>query len=211
MIFFPSVLESNTGMRSLERRAVDALVAQLLAKVGGDARVVGPGAALTPLDAAVVGVLKPLLLAAFPGTPEAVLSSVRDDLVVVTRVREAASDLVMFEPATLRVAQPHADGVEAWQDTYGELLHVTIQRGRHLDTDLNSPTLTFHEDFFAPRSIRGWAKLVLHFARLCASMDELRALSGLRQRDVYHEHRDGHLVPTQIVDAHGEPVELAQD
>ena len=35
-------------MRSLERRAVDALVAQLLAKVGGDARVVGPGAVLTP-------------------------------------------------------------------------------------------------------------------------------------------------------------------
>ena len=72
-------------VRSLERRSIDSLVQQLFDRIGGENRIAGPGEALSPLDERYVGVLKLLLQEAFPGTPEEVFSSVKDDLIVVSR------------------------------------------------------------------------------------------------------------------------------
>ena len=55
-------------MRSLEKRALDSLIQQLLTKIGDHARVVGPSGSLTALDDRYVGVLKHLLLEAY-GAP----------------------------------------------------------------------------------------------------------------------------------------------
>ena len=82
------------SVRSLEKRSVDSLIDQLLAGMGGDTRIIGPGASFSPLDGKYVGVLKQLLVASIPGIPEQLLSSVRDDLIVVTRIREEPSALV---------------------------------------------------------------------------------------------------------------------
>ena len=195
-------------MRSLERRALDSLIGQLLSKIGGHARVVGPNGSLTALDDRYEGVLKHLLLEAFPQTPEALLTSVRDDLIVVTRAIDAPSELVGFEPSTLRVTKTYAKSIEEWRETYGDLLNVTIQSTRHLDTDLHEPYITFHESFFAPRSITGWMKLSRHFARICDAMDNLKRLSGLKQKEVFYDDHNSNLIPAQFVDNRGELMEL---
>ena len=167
------------NMRTLGKRAIDNLIEQLLSTVG-NARIVGPGGAFSPLDNKYVGVLKQLLLEAFPGTPESVLAGVREDLIVVTRAVEEPSTLVSFAPSHLRVANPYAGSVDALREKYSELLNVTIHPTRYLDTDLADPSIVFHESFFAQRSIRGWGKLSLYFARLCASMEEMAKASGLK-------------------------------
>ena len=148
-------------MRSLEKRALDSLIDQLLTKIGDHARVVGPNGALSALDDRYVGVLKHLLLEAFPETPEALLTSVRDDLIVVTRAIDAPSELVGFEPSTLRVTKTYAKGIDEWRAMYGDLLNVTIQPTRFLDTDLHEPYITFHESFFAARSISAYSAVGL--------------------------------------------------
>ena len=195
-------------IRSLQKRAIDTLITQLLARVGEDAHVLGPGGAISPSDTRFIGVLKEMLLEAFPGTPEALLSSVRGDLIVVARARDSPSALVGFDPCTLRVASTNAPDLTQWRERFGELLNVTISPTKYLETDLKDPTLTFHESFFAPRSIAGWAKLSRHFARLCASMEELRSISGLKQKAVFYDDRDSHLVPAFFVSANGETLVL---
>ena len=47
--------------RSLQKRAVDSLISQLLSKIGDGAHVIGPGARLSVLDSHYVGPLKALL------------------------------------------------------------------------------------------------------------------------------------------------------
>ena len=195
-------------MRSLEKRAIDALIQQLLAHVGSDARIVGPGGAFSPLDSKYVGVLKQLLLEAFPGTPESALASVREDLIVVTRAIGEPSTLVNFAPSHMRVAKPYSGGVASMREKYSELLNVTIQATRYLDTDLADPSIVFHESFFAPRSIKGWAKLSLSFARLCATMENLAEVSGLKPHYIFHGKSDSRLVDSQIVNLHGESLDL---
>ena len=74
-------------MRSLEKRALDSLIDQLLESIPGT-RIVGPGAPLTALDEKYVGTLKAMLQEAIPGIPDAMLSSVRDELIVVQLARE---------------------------------------------------------------------------------------------------------------------------
>ena len=194
-------------IRSLEKHALDNLTAQLLATIG-NARVVGPSAPLTPLDARYMGTLKSLLSDAFPGTPEALFSAVREDLVVVQQLLGTPSALVGFEPATLRVAKPHASAIDELRE-YSALLNVTIEPSRYLDTDLHGATLTFQESFFAPRSISGWKTLSTHLARLCTAMDELRKRSGLKQSEVVHEDHSTNLVLTSFASGEGEELELA--
>ena len=195
------------SFRSLEKRSVDSLIDQLLAGMGGDTRIIGPGASFSPLDGKYVGVLKQLLVASIPGIPEQLLSSVRDDLIVVTRIREEPSALVGFMPSTLRVAKPY-QGKMGEIKKYADLLDVTVQPTRYVDTDLSDPSIQFHEGFFARRSIKGWAKLSLYFARLCESMQELSKSAGLKQKNVFHGGSDTTLVYAQFVDHHGEEMEL---
>ena len=195
-------------MRSLEKRAVDSLVEQLLAQMEG-ARIVGPSGTLSVLDAQYVGPLKVLLMDAIPGIPPPLLASVRDDLIVVKQAAVETSALVSFEPSTLRVAKPFHNKVPSLKEKFGEPLNVTIQRGRHLDTDWNSPILTFTDQWFAPRSIRGWARLSLHLARLCASVEEMKTRSGLKQKEIFYEDRDTNLLTSQLLSARtGELIDL---
>lgn len=195
-------------LRSLEKKAVDSLIDQLLSKMDTPARIVGPNATLSPLDGRYVGSLKSMLREAIPGIPDSLLSSVRDDLIVVTRVTEAAIEMVGLESSTLRVAKGFQKSVDEMQEEFGELLNVDIQQGKYLDTDWNGPVLTFTDQFFSPRSINGWAKLSLYFARLCAQMEEMKARSGLRQSQIFFEDRDSNLIPTQLLSRNGEVVEL---
>ena len=195
-------------MRSLEKRALDALVDQLIAKMPG-ARIVGPGAPLSALDERYVGRLKAVLTEALPGIPESVLSAVNEDVIVVQRAHEAPSELVGWEPSVMRVVRGRAAAdIRAWQRTYGDLLNISIQPSRYLETDLRGASLTFTEQFFAPRSILGWRKLSLHFARACDAMAQLMISSGLRQRDVTFEDRDSNLIYTNLVGVNGDTLEL---
>ena len=194
-------------MKSLEKQSLDALVDTLLTKIGDNARVLGPSAPLTVLDARYVGTLRSLLHQAFPGTPDALFLSVRDDLIVVTREIENPTNLVGFEPSVLRV-KAHAGLVDDWRATYGDALNVTIRRSKHLETDLKDCSLTFSEQFFAPRSIIGWAKLTRHLARLCAAMAEMMAASGLKQRNVFRDDKESSLVFANLVTSHGTPMDL---
>ena len=155
-------------MRSLEKRALDSLIGQLLTKIGDHARVVGPNGALSALDDRYVGVLKHLLLEAFPETPEALLTSVRDDLIVVTRAIDAPSELVGFEPSTLRVTKTYAKGIDEWREMYGDLLNVTIQPTRFIDTDLREPYLHYVSRVVLCSSIHHWMDEVI--PTLCESL-----------------------------------------
>jgi hypothetical protein len=188
-------------LRSLEKRAVDELIQQLLGKIG-DARVVGPNAPLTVLDAHYVGPLKALLAEAIPGIPDPLLTSVRDDLIVVRRAPpEPPSALVGFYKSYLRVASPHSEAVDRLRADYGAVLNVDIQRTRLVETDWRDPVLTFSDRWFARRSLKGWSKLSLHLARLCARAEELKKRTGLRQEDVFYSDRDGNLLSAQMVSA----------
>jgi hypothetical protein len=194
-------------MRSLEKRAVDMLVAQLLAQIPR-ARIVGPTAPLTALDERYVGRLKTLLADALPGVPEPVLSSIHEDLIVVQRASEQPSQLVGWEASVMRVERGRAAAdIRAWKETYGDLLSIDIQASKYLETDLKGATLTFSEQFFAPRSIQGWRRLSVHFARVCEAMAQLMAVSGLKQRDV-NQDRDTSLIPTNLVSVNGDAMEL---
>ena len=195
-------------IRSLEKQSLDALVQQVLAKVGSNARVLGPNAPLLPLDDRYIAPLKHLIREAIPGVPDSLLTSMRDDLIVVQRSLPEPSELVGFEPSVLRV-KSRATDVQAWQDTYGNLLNVTVQPSRLLETDLKDPYLTFSEDFFAPRTIQGWARLSRHFSRVCAAMAELATLSGLKQKEVFYESSDTHLILPNLVSNQGDELELA--
>lgn len=198
-------------MRSLEKRALDSLTDQLLAQIPG-ARILGPGAPLSASDERYVGRLKTLLRDALPGVPDSILSSVHEDLVVVQRAREEPSQLVGWEPSVMRVIRGRsAEDVDSWQETYGDLLNISIQPSKFLETDLRGASLTFTDQFFSPRSIKGWQKLSLHLARACDAMAELMKASGLKQRDVTHEdHGDSHLIHTNLVSMSGDALELAR-
>ena len=197
-------------MRSLEKRALDSLIDQLLESIPGT-RIVGPGAPLTALDEKYVGTLKAMLQEAIPGIPDAMLSSVRDELIVVQLAREEPSSLVAWEPSVMRVVKDiDANEIQSWQETYGDILSIDIRPSKYLETDLKNASLTFSEQFFAPRSIQSWRKLSLHFARACDGMAQLMTLSKLKQRDVTHEdHGDSHLIHTNLVSANGDALELA--
>ena len=195
-------------VRSLEKRSIDSLVAQLFSQMGGDLRIVGPNAALTPLDARYVGVLKQLLQELIPGIPTDLLSTVRDDLIVISRATESVSTLVSFAPSVLRLSRDHSHKAEHLQSKYGELLNVTVQASRYVDSDMEGPKLRFGEEFFLNRSFKGWTRLSSYFARLCAAMEELRAESGLKQSEVSHGDRETNLVPATFVNRLGEEMEL---
>ena len=180
-------------MKSLEKKALDSLIEQLLSQLP-KARLVGPGAPLEVLDERYLGRLKDLLHEAFPGTPDALFSAVRDDLIVVQRAEESRGELAYFEPSTLRVPRADAEDLKRWTREYADLLNVSVQRSRHLDADLKGPSLTFTEQWFSPRSFEGWAKVTLRLARTCAAWLELKGAAGLKQREVFHEDRDSHLV-----------------
>jgi hypothetical protein len=196
--------------RSLAKRAIDTMIEQLLERIGDGAHVLGPGARVSVLDTVYVGTVKELLHLSFPGVPDEGLSELRSDLIVVRRGREAPSELVGLEPSVLRVSKANASSVDDLQQSVGDLLNVTVQPTRYLDTDWKGPQLTFDARFFVPRSIASWIKLSRHFARVCAAMGELKDRSGLAQRNVFHEGRDTQLIPATIVDARGEPLELAR-
>ena len=196
-------------MRSLEKLSLDSLINQLLESIPG-ARIMGPGAPLSASDDKYVGILKALIQEAIPGVPDTLLSSVRDDLIVVQRAREQSSSLLQWEPSVMRVVK-HIDNseIQSWQETYGDILSIDIRPSKYLETDLKNASLTFSEQFFAPRSIQSWRKLSLHLARACDAMAQLMTLSRLKQRGVTHEdHGESHLIHTNLVGAEGEALEL---
>ena len=190
-------------MGSLVKRALDQMITQLLAKVGGEARVLGPGAPLHCRMDRYVGTLFHLLTEAFPGIPEASLAAVRRDLIVVTSAPlEKEASVVGFQPSTLRVA--HTDAVSALKATYAVGLNMTIQRSKYELSDLAAPVLTLDETFFAPRSIEGWRKLTLRLARLCHALSEVTSAAKLRSSEIWHDgERNTHLIPLEVVGTRG--------
>ena len=159
------------------------MITLLLAKVGGEARVLGPGAPLHCRMDRYVGTLFHLLTEAFPGIPEASLAAVRRDLIVVTSAPlEKEASVVGFQPSTLRVA--HTDAVSALKATYAVGLNMTIQRSKYELSDLAAPVLTLDETFFAPRSIEGWRKLTLRLARPLHALSEVKSAAKLRTSDL---------------------------
>ena len=196
-------------MRPLQKHALDSLVDQLVANLGA-VRIVGPNAPLAVSDERYLGTLKALLLTAFPGTPPAVFSGLRDDLIVLARAHETRSELAHFAPSTLRVPKVPQDALQHWRDAYGALLSVDIQPTRHLEADLKDCTLVFREQFFAARSLESWAALTLKLARACAAWVELKALAQLKAREIFHVGSDSHLIPARLERArNGEELELA--
>jgi hypothetical protein len=153
-------------------------------------------------------VLKQLLQELIPGIPTDLLSTVRDDLIVISRATESVSTLISFAPSVLRLSRDHSHKAEHLQSKHGELLNITVQPTRYVDSDMEGPKLRFGEEFFLNRSFKGWTRLSVYFARLCAAMEELRAESGLKQREVSHGDRETHLIPTQFVNRQGEEMEL---
>ena len=185
-------------MRSLQKNALDNLVDQLVAKLG-DVRIVAPNAPLAVSDERYLGTLKGLLLAAFPGTPPAAFSGLRDDLIVLARTRETRSDLAHFARSTLRVPNKvPQDALQRWRDAYGDLLSVDIFPTRHLEADLRNCSLVFREQFFAERSLESWAALTLKLARACAAFVELKSLSRLQAKEISRVGTDSHLVPARL-------------
>eukprot|EP00966_Prymnesium_polylepis_P306527 7083167-Prymnesium_polylepis.2 len=89
------------------------------------------------------------------GIPTDLLSTVRDDL-IVSRVTESASTLIAFAPSVLRLSQDHSHKAQQLQTKYGELLNVTVQASRYVDSDMEGPKLRFGQDFFINRSFKGW-------------------------------------------------------
>jgi hypothetical protein len=199
--------DRNT-VRSLEKRSIDSLIQQLFDQIGGVNRIVGPNEAFTPLDERYVGVLTFLLKEFIPGIPDVLLSTVKQDLIVVSRVTENPSELVTFGQSTLRVAKPYSAGIDSLKETYESLLNMTIIPTSYLDTDLANPHIVFHENFFTPRSIKGWCRLSLYFSRLCQSMFDLATQSGLKHGSVFHSDRETFLLYSQFVDAHAQEMEL---
>ena len=193
-------------VRTLEKKSLDSLIQQLLEKVGDNARVLGPGGRFSPLDTKFVGVLKQLLADSLPGIPEPLLSSVREDLIVVTRAVEEPSSLVSFGGSTMRLAKGYSGEAEELRNEYEDLLNVEIKSTKYVETDLSGAHIVFNEMFFAERSIKGWAKLGLYFARLTASMEDLARRSGLKPSGVSHGRSDSRLVYTHFEDRHGEEV-----
>ena len=204
-------MPASAAPRSLEKRALDSLIAQLLSKLDSPARIVGPNASLSPLDDRYIGPLKLLLMEAIPGIPEPLLSGVRDDLIVVTRANNwkavdplnPAPDLVSFGASTLRLSKAHAKLADELDEEYGDVLAVEVRPSRYIETDLVDTHLVFHEHFFAPRSIKSWARLALYFARLTAKMEELAKRSGLKPSGVISGRSDNHLVHSQFQDRFG--------
>ena len=189
-------------MRTLAKRAIDEMTAQLLAKVGEEARVLGPGAPLHCRMDRYVGPLFQLLTEAFPGVPDAALAAVRRDLIVVTSAPlDDEASVVGFQPSTLRVAG--AD-VAALQATYADGLNMTIQPSKYPLSDLAAPVLTLDETFFAPRSIEGWRKLTLRLARLCHALSEVKTAAKLRTSEIWHDgERNTHLIPLEVLGTRG--------
>jgi hypothetical protein len=209
VFFYDKTMREGQPIRSLEKRSLDTLISQLFSRIGGEVRIVGPGGALTALDERYMGLLKQLLLESFPGIPDDLLGTVRDDLIVVARATEDASTLVSFTPSTLRLSRDHAHKAEELSAKYSRLLNVDIQPTRYLDTDLEDARLVFGEELFVNRSIKGWVRLSLYFARLCASMEALRGESGLKQGEVSHSGRETHLIPAEFASRLGEEMQLS--
>ena len=197
-------------VRSLEKRSIDSLIQQLFSHLhmGGEPRIVGPNEAFTPNDEKYIGVLKQLLIEFIPGIPDVLLSTVKQDLIVVSRVTENPSELVSFGQSTLRVAKPYVAGIDALKEKYESLLNMTIIPTSYLDTDLANPHLIFHENFFTQRSIKGWCRLSLYFSRLCQSMQDLATQSGLKHGSVFQNDRETFLVYSQFKNARAEEMEL---
>lgn len=192
-------------MTSLQKKATDALVQQLLERIG-DCRVVAPGARVNVLDSVYVGRLRDLLAAAFPGTPPDLFHHVRHDLIVLQRdLSPPTTSLVRFDESRLRVPKLTAAKREALE-RYSPLTGARVEAGKHLDADLFDCALVFDRRFFDRRSIVGWAKLALQLARMTAAWGELKRESGLRQ---HYVESHGHLVPARLVETvDGDEIEV---
>lgn len=208
--------------RDLQKRALDSLIEQTLARVveaDGDethheARIIAPGARFDPIDERYVGRLIDLLNDAFPDTPAPLFSRVRPDLIVVLRdyTPPSIKHLVRFADSRLRVAKPHQARMLPRKRMYSETLNMNVERGRHLETDMINAAMVFNESFFSPRSFKAWARLSRDFARMCAIMLEAKTLAGLSQRELIRtDGRNTSLVPASIqqtVKRDGESVDI---
>ena len=187
------------------RYVVDSLIEQLIQQLG-HVRIVRAGEPISVLDQRYVGTLKQVLIEHIPGIAAELLASLEDDSIVLQQADAVnRGEPVGLERSTLRVAGK-AD-IGKLQVEFAEELNVLIRQGKHLDTDWKAPILTFSEGWFAPRTIRGWAELSLYFARLCARMEELKVRTRLKERDIFYDDRDGHRIPTRLVDADGNLLE----
>jgi hypothetical protein len=197
-------------VESLQTRATDVLIDQLLERIGDDARVVRAGGRLGVLDSVYVGALRDLLEEAFPDTPSELFHRVRSDWIVVSRdLTPPDTKAVRYDESRLRVPKLSSDLREAWTETYGALTGAEIVSTRHLDADLHRCTLVFDRRFFRPKSIVGWARLARTFARMTAAWVELKRESGLRQNLVENEGSNSHQILSRLVEmVDGEEIEL---
>ena len=190
---------------SLQKKATDNLVQQLLNQIGDHAHVIGPGARVDVLDSIYVGRLIDLLEEAFPGTPSAVFHKVNPSLIVMTRdLSPPNTSVVRFTDSRLRIPDLTPGQKRDWSDMYGPLTRSKLIRGKHLDADLLHCQLIFTSQFFAPRSLVAWAKLAREFARMTAAWVDLKKVSGLQQKYVENEGTDSHLIFPRLVESRGE-------
>ena len=203
--------EHRHTVRTLEKRAIDTLVDQLFSQIGNNPRMVGPEGSFSPLDDKYVGVLRLLLQQFIPNIPDSVLQSVREDLIVVTQhVLENPSQIVSVGQSRLRVGKQYHHNINEIKSKYAELLKLEVTPSPYNDTDIDfsEASIIFQDTFFAARSIKGWCRLSLYFARLCASMDQLSAKAGLKGESVFHSDRETHLLFTGFVSSNGQEMEL---
>ncbi|MDC0525414.1 hypothetical protein OAO87_00350 [bacterium] len=194
-------------MSTLQKKATDALVDQLMDQIG-NARIVAPHARFNALDGQYIGRLRDLLSQAFPGSPPELFHTIREDLIVISRdFSPPSTQLVRFDDSRLRVPKMTAERQEELE-RYSALTSAEVLRTRYLDTDLADCALTFDEQWFASRSLEKWEKLAHTFARMTSAWVELKRESGLKNGFI-NEVAGTHLIPCRIVgNREGEEVEL---
>ena len=207
MHFMRDTLPFDT-VRSLKKSAIDNLVDQLFSQMGNHPRIVGPEGAFSPLDDKYVGVLKQLLQQFIPNIPDSVLQTVKEDLIVVTQTSEPPSQMVAFGRSTLRVATPYSNRIESIKRKYSDLINSDIIPTTYLESDLMNPSLIFQDTFFTERSIKGWCRVILYFARICATMEQAVKEAGLKHGHTIHSDRETDKLYTAFVDSSGYDMEL---
>ena len=104
---------------SLQKKATDNLVQQLLNQIGDHAHVIGPGARVDVLDSIYVGRLIDLLEEAFPGTPSAVFHKVNPSLIVMTRdLSPPNTSVVRFTDSRLRIPDLTPGQKRDWSEVH---------------------------------------------------------------------------------------------
>ena len=203
----------HNELRSLEKRSIDSLFSQMFSKIGGDQaalRIVGPSGAFSPLDETYVGVLKQLLVNFIPGIPDSLLSSVRDDLIVVSQASISRSQIVSVGQSRIRVGKRYQNNINQLKANYEELLNTEMTPSPYLESDIHfvEAPIKFQETFFAPKSIKGWCRQSLYFSRLCAKMDTMADASGLKSGSIFNSEMETNLLYTSFVSSNGEEMKL---